>query len=156
MPLSAVHVRFDPGSGRAVLRDAIGRSNGATTRIFRSNDDRVRNRAAMNAAIEAQLKDAGSQEWIARLNAAGVPCDRVMTLPEMFADPQTRDQEMVITIAHPGHGEVEMLGFPLKFAEAPCRVRRPAPELGANTDAVLHELSYSPRAIERLRRAGVV
>ena len=97
-----------------------------------------------------------SDYWIEKLNAAGVPCDRVMTLPEVVADPQTRDQEMVVAAEHPGHGEVEMLGFPIKFAEAPCRIRRPAPDLGADTDAVLCELGYPPEEIARLRRNGVV
>jgi crotonobetainyl-CoA:carnitine CoA-transferase CaiB-like acyl-CoA transferase len=49
-----------------------------------------------------------------------------------------------------------MLGFPIKFREAPCRVRRPAPDLGADTDAVLRELGYAPQEIERLHREGVV
>ena len=63
---------------------------------------------------------------------------------------------MVVSAAHPGHGEVRMLGFPIKFAEAPCRLRRPAPDLGADSDAVLGEFGYSPDGIARLRKAGVV
>ena len=56
----------------------------------------------------------------------------------------------------PGHGKVEMLGFPIKFAEAPCRIRRPAPEIGADTDAVLREFGYSGDEIAALRSAGTV
>ena len=112
---------------------------------FRTNDLRVANRPAMKAAIEARLMTGTSDYWIEKLNAAGVPCDRVKTLPEVFADPQTIEQEMVISAAHPGHGEVKMLGFPIKFAQAPCRLRRPAPDLGADSDAVLREIGYSAR-----------
>ena len=85
-----------------------------------------------------------------------MPCDRVKTLPEVFADPQVIEQEMVLDIEHPGHGEVRMLGFPIKFAQAPCRLYRPAPDLGADSEAVLDELGYSPEEIARLRTAGVV
>ena len=88
--------------------------------------------------------------------AGGVPCGRVMGLAEVFADPQVRDQEMVLTQHHPGHGDVKMLGFPVKFAAAPCRLRRPAPEIGADTDAVLAGLGYSADDIARLRRAKVI
>jgi crotonobetainyl-CoA:carnitine CoA-transferase CaiB-like acyl-CoA transferase len=63
---------------------------------------------------------------------------------------------MVVAAEHPGHGEVEMLGFPIKFAEAPCRIRRPAPDLSADTDAILGELGYFPEEIAPLRRDGVV
>jgi crotonobetainyl-CoA:carnitine CoA-transferase CaiB-like acyl-CoA transferase len=138
------------------LLDALGAPELRDHPDFRGNDDRVRNRHAMNAAIEERLKVGSSAYWIEKLNAAGVPCDRVMTLPEVFSDPQTRDQEMVLGVEHPGHGEVEMLGFPIKFSEAPCRIRRPAPDLGADTDAVLQELGYSTENIARLREAGVV
>jgi len=123
---------------------------------FRSNDLRVENRRAINTAIEERLQSDTSHYWIEKLNAAGVPCDRVMNLPEVFADPQVIDQEMVVSAEHPGHGEVRMLGFPIKFTEAPCRLRRPAPDLGADTDAVLREFDYSPEEIARLREAGVV
>jgi len=138
------------------LLDAIGAPDLRNHPDFRSNDDRVRNRQAMNAAIEERLKEHSSQYWIEKLNSAGVPCDRVMTLPEVFADPQTREQEMVIAVEHPGHGEVKMLGFPIKFSETPGTIRRPAPDLGADTDAVLGELGYSSEEIARLRASGIV
>ncbi|MGH7040382.1 MAG: CaiB/BaiF CoA transferase family protein [Stellaceae bacterium] len=123
---------------------------------FLTNDLRVANRAAINAAIAARLKTDTAAHWIDTLNAAGVPCDRVMTLSEVFADPQVREQQMAVTVDHPGHGAVRMLGFPLKFAEAPCRVHRPAPDLGADSDAVLRELGYSSGEIAQLRASGAV
>jgi crotonobetainyl-CoA:carnitine CoA-transferase CaiB-like acyl-CoA transferase len=63
---------------------------------------------------------------------------------------------MVLTQLHPGHGAVRMLGFPIKFAEAPCQLRRPAPEVGGDTDAVLRELGYAADEIAALRAAGIV
>jgi CoA:oxalate CoA-transferase len=123
---------------------------------FATNDLRVRNRAAMNAAVEARLSAGTTEHWIEKLNAAGVPCGRVMGLAEVFADPQVIDQEMVLTQHHPGHGDVRMLGFPIKFAEAPCRLRRPAPEIGTDTEAVLGELGYAADEIARLRAAKVI
>ena len=121
---------------------------------FATNDLRVKHRAAMNAAIEARLSTNTTAHWIEVLNAAGVPCGRVMGLTEVFADQQVIDQQMVLTQHHPGHGDVKMLGFPIKFSEAPCELRRPAPELGADTDSVLAALGYSHDDLARLRAAG--
>ena len=136
--------------------DALGLAELRADPRFATNDLRVRNRAAVNAAIEARLVTETTEYWIETLNAAGVPCGRVMGLPEVFADPQILDQEMVLQQEHPGHGTVKMLGFPIKFSEAPCVLRRPTPEIGADTDAILVDLGYSAAEITALRHAGVV
>ena len=57
------------------------------------------------------------------------PCGRVMSLPEVFEDPQIRHQQMQITIDHPVHGKLDVLGFPIKFTEGP--VRRASAAAGA-------------------------
>jgi crotonobetainyl-CoA:carnitine CoA-transferase CaiB-like acyl-CoA transferase len=118
---------------------------------FRTNELRVKNRSAINALINERIRQAPKAYWIETLNAAGVPCGVVMNLAEAFADPQVVSQEMVLRIPHPGHGVVQMTGFPMKFTTAPCTVRSPAPELGADTDSVLRTLGYSDTEIATLR-----
>jgi crotonobetainyl-CoA:carnitine CoA-transferase CaiB-like acyl-CoA transferase len=138
------------------LIDALGLAELRADPRFATNDLRVRNRAAINAAIEARLVTETTEYWIDKLNAAGVPAGRVMGLAEIFADPQIVDQEMVLSQDHPGHGTVRMLGFPIKFAETPCALRRPTPEVGADTDAILQELGYSAAEIASFHEANVV
>jgi len=117
------------------------------------NDHAIVSPNGMFRTADGEVAIAPSSE---KLNAAGVPCDRIMTLREVFADPQVQSQEMVLSAEHPGHGEVKMLGFPIKFSEAPCRIRRPAPDLGAHTDAILSEIGYAPEEISRLREDAIV
>jgi crotonobetainyl-CoA:carnitine CoA-transferase CaiB-like acyl-CoA transferase len=138
------------------LVDALGMPEWRDDPRFLTNNLRVANRAAINAAVEARLASDTTEQWIARLNAAGVPCGRVMGLSEVFADPQVLAQEMVVSQEHPGHGMVKMLGFPVKFTEAPCQLHRPAPEIGGDSDAILQMLGYSADEIAEMRAAGVV
>ena len=71
-------------------------------------------------------------------------------------DPQTKHQQMRITIEHPQHGPLDVLGFPIKFSDDPCRVHRPPPVLGADTDALLAELGRDASTIASLRERGIV
>ena len=85
-----------------------------------------------------------------------MPCGRVLDLNEVFDDPQTRHQRMRITIEHPQHGKLDVLGFPIKFSDAPCRVHRPPPLLGADTDGILAELGFERDRVAGLRARGVI
>jgi CoA:oxalate CoA-transferase len=147
-PSTPVHVRrFLQTLGLAHLLDDPA---------FADNDARVRHRERLRPLIDAKIGEATVDAWIERLNAAGVPCGRVMSLADVFSDPQVVAQEMVLEVEHPGHGPVRMTGFPVKLSGTPARLRRPAPRLGEHTDAVLGALGYTPDRIASLRAAGTV
>ncbi|KGD89238.1 carnitine dehydratase [Achromobacter sp. RTa] len=117
---------------------------------FQANADRMLNRESIKAVIEARTRQESSRYWIERLNQYGVPCGQVLNLREVFDDPQVADQEMAIDVPHPDGQQVRMLGFPIKFAESPCRARTPAPSLGGDTVAVLRELGLPEPRIQEL------
>jgi CoA:oxalate CoA-transferase len=123
---------------------------------FRTNALRAEHRAAVNAEIEARTMRETSEHWIRVLNDAGVPCSQVMNLEQVFADPQVIDQRSVVTVEHPGHGQVSMLGSALHIDGAPLPVRIPAPDLGEHTGEVLSELGLSPADVDGLRQKGVI
>ncbi|WP_254241747.1 CaiB/BaiF CoA transferase family protein [Achromobacter pestifer] len=123
---------------------------------FQGNADRMLNRASVKVAIEARTRQQSSHYWIERLNQHGVPCGQVLNLQEVFDDPQVTDQRMAMDVPHPDGQQVRMLGFPIKFADAPCQVRSAAPALGADTDAVLEELGLSRARIRELHEKGTV
>jgi CoA:oxalate CoA-transferase len=122
------------------LVDALGLPELKHDPDFATNALRVQHRARLNALIEDRLMTESAAHWVAHLNAAGVPCGPVHGVEGVFADPQVKSQEMAIDVPHPGHGDVRMIGFPIKFANAPCRIRYPAPELGQHTEEILEAL----------------
>ena len=123
---------------------------------FATNALRFEHRSAINAEINARTRWMPVAHWIDVINRAGVPCGRVLNVAEVFDDPQTQHQQMRVTIDHPQHGPLDVLGFPIKFTQAPCTMHRPPPVLGADTDAILQELGYTQAQTQALRAAKAI
>lgn len=138
------------------LLDALGLAHLREHPDYASNDLRYRHRAAINAEINAVTRTGTTAHWIEVLNAAGIPCGVVQDMRTVFDDPQTRHQQMRVSVAHPRCGDLDVLGFPIKFIDDPCRMHRPPPDLGADTDAILADLGYDAGRITGLRQRGAI
>ncbi|NBX54866.1 MAG: CoA transferase [Betaproteobacteria bacterium] len=123
---------------------------------FATNALRFEHRNAINGEINARTRLMPMAHWIEVINHAGVPCGRVLNVAEVFDDPQTQHQQMRVRIDHPEHGPMDVLGFPIKFTQAPCTMHRPPPALGADTDAILQELGYTQAQTQALRKANAI
>ncbi|CAB3911433.1 CaiB/BaiF CoA transferase family protein [Achromobacter mucicolens] len=138
------------------LLDALELSELRADPRYATNADRMRNRGAITEAIQTRTRQHTSAHWIERLNRFGVPCGQVLNLQEVFEDPQVQDQRMAIDVPHGGHGDVRMLGFPIKFAQAEARPVQPAPALGADTRDVLLQFGFAQDDILGLQERGVI
>jgi formyl-CoA transferase len=114
---------------------------------FADNTTRVRHRAALAARIESVTSHQPRREWIARLDAAGVPCGPINDYRAAFDDPQVRARGMVVNVDHPTLGAIRTLGSPVKMSETPPVVDRRAPLLGEHTQEVLREAGCSASEI---------
>lgn len=123
---------------------------------FKTNADRMTNKPALAELIAARTRTRASADWLAALEAAGVPAGPINRISQMMADPQVRARQMVVELDHPQAGRVRALGLPIKFSDSPGSVRSAAPLLGQHTRAVLRSLDYSDAQIDALERAGAV
>jgi crotonobetainyl-CoA:carnitine CoA-transferase CaiB-like acyl-CoA transferase len=123
---------------------------------FATNSARMQNLPALVDAMNAVLRSRTRAEWIAVLDAAGVPAGPVHTLGEALEHAQTRSRGMVVDLAHPEAGATRAIGCPVHLSETPARVDRPAPLLGQHTREVLRDAGYRDDQIEALVAAGVV
>jgi formyl-CoA transferase len=135
---------------------AIGADLLADDPLFATGRARSANRDALNEAIGAIIRGKTAAEWIAALNAAGVPSGPIYTMDQVFADAQVKHLAMTRTVPHAALGEVEVIGQPIELSRTPWSIRGAAPEPGEHTDAVLAELGYHAEEIAALRAAKVV
>ncbi|HEU5322733.1 MAG TPA: CoA transferase [Methylomirabilota bacterium] len=117
----------------ARLAGAAGRPEWAADPRFATNAARVAHKAELLAALEAVFLTRSKGEWIDRLEAEGVPCAAIHTLPEAVAQPQAAALGMVQPV--PGE-DLALMGLPLSFDGVRPTIRRAPPPPGEHTEQV--------------------
>jgi crotonobetainyl-CoA:carnitine CoA-transferase CaiB-like acyl-CoA transferase len=146
-------------SGQVMYRrlcEALGATYLLDDPRFRTMVDRSRHRQAMNEELDKVLAARSSADWIAVLNAAGVPCGPINDIRQVYEDPQVQHLGLAQPVRHPERGELRVQGLPVTLARTPGAVRLPAPTHGQHTDEILAELGYGPEDIRALRDRRVV
>ena len=86
----------------------------------------------------------------------GAPWSHVQNLLEVISDPQARANDFFVPLKHPVHGEVEIVANPAKLSMASAKVRKPAPEVGQDTEEILGEVGYTPEEINEFKEQQVI
>jgi len=123
---------------------------------FRTNPQRVGHRDTLIPLIEKAMSARSSDEWVRRLDEAGVPVGPIQTVDEVMHDPQVLARGMVSELKHPTAGTLRTIGCPVRLTATPPAVRTVPPLLGQHTDDVLAELGLSEERIGALHRSGAV
>ncbi len=121
---------------------------------FDTNQKRMKNVKELAAILDARMSCKTTQQWIAELDAAGMPSGPINTIPEMHKDPQALARDMVVTQQHPQAGEVKAIGIPVKFSGSPGGLRKPATVYGEHTREILKDAGYTEAEIRELIARG--
>lgn len=99
--------------------------------------------------------DAAALEQL--LQEAQVPCSRVYTIADIYADPHYRARAMLQQVPHPTVGHTTQIGVVPRLSDTPGSIRQTGPDAGANgRDVLEQELGIAPEALDALVRAGAV
>ena len=123
---------------------------------FAGGAARSENRDALTQEIEARTTGEDSTAWIARLNAAGVPCGPINAIDQVFADLQVQHLGIARRLNGGDNSAATYIGQPMSLSRTPSKVVTHPPALGADTDAILEELGFAREAVADFRARQIV
>jgi crotonobetainyl-CoA:carnitine CoA-transferase CaiB-like acyl-CoA transferase len=147
------HLNLAVGSDEQYRRlcEALQAPELASDPRFASNAERQRARTELAIEIERRLTRRTTGEWLARMEAAGIPAGPILDLAQAFSDQVAVEREMRVEVDHPVAGRISQVGAPWKLDGFSSPVRLAPPLLGEHTAAVLAEVAgYSPEQLAAL------
>jgi len=133
--------------------DALERTGFADLGVIIGSDEK---RTTLLRLLDELFATGRRDDWVARLRAADIVAAPINTLLEASNDPDVVANGYVTEVDYPKHGKtLKVHGTPWRFSETPAHIGI-APELGADTAAVLGELGYSADRISELRARKVI
>jgi crotonobetainyl-CoA:carnitine CoA-transferase CaiB-like acyl-CoA transferase len=93
-------------------------------------------------------------EWIAALEGADIPVQRMNSLKDIVEDPHLAAIGYFSSVEHPSEGRIKAMAVPSEWSESRPEYRRHAPRLGEHTREVLREAGLADSAIEGLIASG--
>jgi len=134
-----------------VLAQCVGKPEWADAPQYRTFADRLANREQLTAELDAVLQTATTAAWMQRF-AGRVPAAPVYDVEQALENGFVQEQERLLAFDHPG-GPVRMVASPVRAGVHPVR---PAPAMGADTDAILEQAGYDAQTIVQLRKRVVI
>ena len=119
------------------LAKALGRDEWVTDHRYQTNADRMEHRGYLIQEIAAHMVQETKETWMERLEAAGVPCAPILTIPEVIAQPQTQAMDMIRQVPD---APLEVMGLPFSIDGQRPNFRARAPHLGEHTDEVFNPI----------------
>tara|TARA_Y100000768_G_scaffold301222_1_gene235024 strand:+ start:9660 stop:10838 length:1179 start_codon:yes stop_codon:yes gene_type:complete len=151
--IAANWVNFEQYKGAC---HALGRPELADDPRFATRDARLQNADAQRSEFAATLETMLTDDALSALEAADVPCARVVSRQEVFQDPQVLHNDIIISETHPTAGQIRTAKPPAKFSKTPTALTRHAPGKGEHTDEILSQLGLDSSEIDELRKHNIV
>ncbi|WP_295537326.1 CoA transferase [uncultured Pseudacidovorax sp.] len=134
----------------------VGREGLIDDPRFCSNAQRVRHRDELRTVLRDCLSAFSSEECVALLSRNQIVVGAVRSYSQVLQSADVKASGMLVEAVAADGSRYTTLALPYTLDDAPRAAPPAAPAVGADTDAVLADLGFSPAQIGALRRDGVV
>jgi crotonobetainyl-CoA:carnitine CoA-transferase CaiB-like acyl-CoA transferase len=134
--------------------ELIGRPELLSDPRYATQEARSRDFEGAYALIASEMRKRSTADWIAALEAADIPVQRMSTLSDIIEDPHLGAIGYFREVEHPTEGRIRSMAVPSEWSESPPEYRRHAPRLGEHTREVLREAGFPDAEIERMLASG--
>ena len=136
---------------RAIDRDDLGNDP-----ALKDNAGRVARVKEIDHAIGQWAAGHSVIDVLAVLEAASVPAGRIYTIADIAVDPHYQARGMLQSVHMNDGSTLTVPGIVPKLSATPGSQRRNAPELGQDTDEVLHDIGLTAAQIQALKDKGII
>ncbi len=139
------------------LCEVMGQPELSSDARFASLAARKENEAALEETVTAWAQEHTADEATQALQQAGIPAYPTLDAIDMVNSPHVGARDYFVELEHPEVGTRRHMGIPWTMSRTPCEIRRPAPCLGQDTDAVLTDVvGLSQDEIAALREKDIL
>ncbi|OBG24201.1 CaiB/BaiF CoA-transferase family protein [Mycobacterium sp. 852002-51057_SCH5723018] len=122
------------------LCDALDAGELALDPRYATMHARHRHAEALDAELARLTRNHDAEGLAHRLRAAGVAANKSATALDVIGDQRLWDRELYRFVSDHREGQRPIIGPSWLLARSPARIARGAPDLGEDTDYVLHEV----------------
>ncbi len=134
--------------------ELIGRQDLLSDPHFATQEARSQHFDEAYSLVADAMLTRSTDEWIAALERADIPVQRMNSLKDIVEDPHLAAIGYFRSVEHPSEGRIRSMAVPSEWSESSPEYRRHAPRLGEHTREVLREAGLTEAAIEALIASG--
>jgi crotonobetainyl-CoA:carnitine CoA-transferase CaiB-like acyl-CoA transferase len=134
--------------------ELIGRPELLKDPKYATQEARSRDYEGAYALVAEEMQKRSTAEWIAALEGADIPVQRMNSLADILADPHLAAIGYFREVEHPSEGRIRAMAVPSEWSESAPEYRRHAPRFGEHTREVLREAGLGEAEIEAMIASG--
>ena len=146
------------GNGDSIfkrLMNLIGREDLANDPALENNDGRVARVAELDQAIGVWAQTMTTDQALQLLDTVAVPAGKIYTVADIASDTHYKARGNIENIQMRDGTRLDVPSVIPKLSRTPGSIKTLAPDIGENTDEILHSIGLTKAQVASLKERGI-